>query len=128
MTLATHNIEVKTEAEGRFHFISLSGKLNKEDYKAFVPNIDDAIERHKTINVLFDIAGFRGWTLAAFFEDAKFGLNHYRGFKRLAFVGDRRWEKGLAMLCKPFTRAEVRYFDINQMDAAKNWIREMPGF
>ena len=26
-------------------------------------------------------------------------------------VGDKKWQKGMATFCKPFTKATIRYFD-----------------
>jgi hypothetical protein len=52
------------------------------------------------------------------------GLRHYRDFDRIAMVGDRKWEKWMATLGKPFTRAKIRYFDVSEIDAAWNWIGE----
>ena len=39
-------------------------------------------------------------------------------------VGDRRLEKWLASVCKPFTKAKVKYFDRLEVDAAWKWLRE----
>ncbi len=30
--------------------------------------------------------------------------------------------KGKASFCKPFTSAEVRYFDVSEMDEAEVWV------
>ena len=42
----------------------------------------------------------------------------------MAIVGEEAWEKGMALLLKPFTKAKVKYFDTSQMAAAKTWIME----
>ncbi len=39
-------------------------------------------------------------------------------------VGDRKWEKWMANFCKPFTKANVRYFDKLEVDAAWKWLEE----
>jgi hypothetical protein len=39
-------------------------------------------------------------------------------------VGDKSWEKWMAVVCKPFTLAKVRYFDVAELDAAKAWLAE----
>ena len=49
---------------------------------------------------------------------------HSWEFERIAMVGDRKWEQWMAMLCKPFTQAKVWYFDVSEIDAARNWIGE----
>ena len=54
----------------------------------------------------------------------KFGLKHYSDFDRIAMVGDRKWEKWMVQVSKPFTKAEMRYFDASQVDDAWAWLRE----
>ena len=44
--------------------------------------------------------------------------------ERLALVGESRWEHGMAVFCKPFTTAAVRYFDQSKADEASAWIHE----
>jgi hypothetical protein len=54
---------------------------------------------------------FHGWDAGALWEDAKFDLKHFADIERLAFVGEKKWEKGMAQFCRPFTKATIRYFD-----------------
>jgi hypothetical protein len=51
-------------------------------------------------------------------------MNHYRDIERLALVGDKAWEKHMGAFCKPFTKAEVRYFDRSEMAEARRWLSE----
>jgi hypothetical protein len=37
-------------------------------------------------------------------------------------VGEKKWEQGMATFCKPFTKAKIRYFDIAQIEDARQWI------
>jgi hypothetical protein len=39
-------------------------------------------------------------------------------------VGDNWWEQWLATICKPFTRARVRYFDAAKVADALAWLQE----
>ena len=123
MAVVAHSIEIQKEADGRVLFIAITGVLTKCDYEVFVPVIDGSIADHGSVRVLFDLVGFRGWTLGALWEDTKFGFTHLHGIERIAFIGDRKWEKGLAAFCRPFTDAEVRYFDLRFCDKAKAWLR-----
>jgi hypothetical protein len=51
-------------------------------------------------------------------------MKHYSDFDRIAMVGDRRWEKWMVQVCRPFTKAKVRYFDASQIYDAWAWLRE----
>ena len=60
----------------------------------------------------------------ALWEDIKFDVKHFRDIERLAMVGDSKWEAGMAVFCKPFTSAKIKYFDVSKVDDAREWIRE----
>jgi hypothetical protein len=40
-------------------------------------------------------------------------------------VVDTTWEKWMATVCKPFTLAKVRYFDVAEIETAKVWLAEV---
>jgi len=102
----------------------LSGRLTAADYDAFVPRVDAVLARGEGQRLLAILDDFHGWEPGAAWEDLKFGIRHYADFERIALVGDRRWEEWMAILCRPFTRAEVRYFDASDLDSAWGWARE----
>lgn len=54
---------------------------------------------------------FHGWELAAAWEDTKFSMRHFHDSERLAMVGEKAWQHWMAVFCKPFTKADVRYFE-----------------
>ena len=55
-------------------------------------------------------------------EDIKFDLKHFADIERLAIVGEKRWEQGMAAFCRPFTSAKIRYFDHSRIEEAREWI------
>jgi len=102
----------------------MSGQLHDEDYKKFVPLVDNAIAKEGKIRLLAQFHDFHGWDLHALWDDIKFSTTHCTKIERIALVGDQKWEKWMASVCKPFTMAKLRYFDAPQMDAAKAWLAE----
>jgi hypothetical protein len=118
------SVELQQEAGGKWLRVQLSGKLTKEDYQQFVPEIEKLIGREGKLRVLVRMHDFHGWTMGALWEDIKFDLKHFADIERLALVGERKWEAGMAMFCKPFTRASIRYFDEAQYDEAQRWVKE----
>ncbi len=117
-------IEVEELFGGRLVKIAATGKLTRASYDSFTPELDSLVVTHGKIRLMFEMIGFEGWTLGAAWEDLKFGCKHFNHIERIAIVGDRQWEKAMVVLCKPFTRAKVRYFDITEVDSAKEWISE----
>ena len=102
----------------------LSGKLHDEDFRSFIPAVDAIVAAEGKVRLFAQFEDFHGWDLHAAWDDFRFGINHYGDFDRIAMVGDRNWEEWMATLCKPFTKAKVRYFDASEIDAAWNWIGE----
>ena len=52
-------------------------------------------------------AQFPRVSAGAFWEDAKFGLHHYRDIERIAVVGEKTWQRAMTTICRPFTQAEI---------------------
>ncbi len=117
-------VELREEAGGKCLLVQLSGELTKEDYQHFVPEVERLIQREGKIRMLVRMHDFHGWTMGALWEDIKFDLKHFADIERLALVGERQWEAGMAVFCKPFTRATIRYFDKSQYDEAQRWLKE----
>lgn len=112
------------EAGGKLLRVEMSGKLEKQDYQHFVPEFERLVQREGKLRVLCRMHDFHGWTTGALWEDIKFDLKHFGDIERLALVGERKWEAGMAAFCKPFTRATIRYFDEAQYDEALRWVSE----
>jgi len=116
-------IELNEEAGGKLLIISVTGKLTREDYKSFVPKVEELIQRFGNIRVVFEMRDFHGWDASALWEDIKFDIRHFSDIESLALVGDKKWEKGMSIFCKPFTKAQIKYFDLSEIYKAYEWIR-----
>jgi hypothetical protein len=114
--------ELTERDSGKILEVAVSGKLTHDDYARFVPAFERLVKRHGKIRVLFQMSDFHGWEAAALWDDIKFGVQHFADIERLAMVGDRQWERGMAAFCRPFTTATLRYFDAAQVDEARRWL------
>ncbi len=114
--------EFELIAVGKLLHVKVTGKLTKDAYEAFTPIVDQQIEEHGKLRILFEMHDFHGWTAGAMWEDMKFDFKHWRDIERLAIVGETKWEAGMAVFCKPFTGAKIQYFDHAKLDDAKSWI------
>jgi len=102
--------------------VQVTGKLAHADYEYLVPEFERLVKEHGKLCVLFNMVDFHGWECAALWDDIKFGLKHFSGIERLAMVGGMTWEKWMAGFCKPFTTAEVRFYEPAQQDEARHWL------
>ncbi|HAH44508.1 STAS/SEC14 domain-containing protein [Gimesia sp.] len=117
-------IEILHHADRNYVELKLSGKLAKEDYHNFTPTIETLIQQHGALHMLVVLDDFHGWTMGALWEDTKFDIKHFKDIARLAIVGDSKWEEGMATFCKPFTKAKIKYFNIDDLALARTWIAE----
>lgn len=118
------SIVLSEEAGGKILIVQLTGKIVREDYEHFVPRVEALVKQNGKLRIEVDMLDFHGWTLGAMWEDIKFDVKHFADIERLALVGNRKWESGMATFCKPFTTATVRYFDEADAAQARTWLRE----
>ncbi|MFO7714451.1 STAS/SEC14 domain-containing protein [Desulfosarcina sp.] len=124
MPIGFDEIQVDPTPVGTIVTLKFREKLTKSDYETFVPMIESQMQNGSPIRVLAELHDFEGWTAGALWEETKFAAKHFNDIKRLAVVGESRWRKGVAVFVKPFTSADVRYFDIQEIDKARHWVRE----
>jgi hypothetical protein len=62
--------------------------------------------------VYWDMADFDGWALSGLWPEISFDIKHLNDFARIAIIGDKRWEATITNLAKPFTTAEIRFFEL----------------
>lgn len=122
MTIELKGLEISEKAGGKILEVHATGKLEKRDYELFAPEVERVVRDHGKIRVLFHMHDFHGWSAGALWEDIKFDLKHFNDIERLALVGEKKWQKGMAVFCKPFTTAKVKYFEEGQLDEARSWL------
>ncbi|HEY4313547.1 MAG TPA: STAS/SEC14 domain-containing protein [Pirellulales bacterium] len=115
-------VELREEAAGKILEVRASGKLSKQDYERFLPEVERLIKAQGKLRILLELHDFHGWEVAALWEDIKFDMKHFRDIERLAVVGETKWEAGMAAFCKPFTSATIKYFDHTKAAEAKAWL------
>jgi hypothetical protein len=120
-------LEFREESDGKIIAVSVSGKLTKTDYERFVPETERLIRQYGTIRILFEMHDFHGWEAGALGMDIKFDVKHFKDIERLAIVGEKAWEHGMAVFCRPFTTAMIHYFDCSQAAEARAWIEAEMG-
>ena len=104
--------------------LDIEDKLEKDDYLDFTPIAEAKIAEYGDINLLIRLSDFSGWSPAALWEDLKFDVRHYGDVDRLALVSESEKDDWMATVSKPFTRATVKHFVMDDLDRARRWIRE----
>jgi hypothetical protein len=104
--------------------VMLTGKLEKADYDSLIPEIEEKIGRFGKVNMFWEMVDFEGWDISGLWQDVKFDIKHLNDFNRIALVGGKQWEAWISNLIKPFTTAEIRYFDLSEREEAMVWVSE----
>ncbi|MEA1917799.1 MAG: STAS/SEC14 domain-containing protein [Campylobacterota bacterium] len=110
---------------GNEFFLNLKavGTLSHEDYEAFTPMIDSALNSVKEpkVKAFFDITELQGWELRAAWDDFKLGLKHGNEFEKIALYGNKNWQEKISKVASWFVAGEVKFFD--NYDEAYEWIK-----
>src|SRR3979490_3000078 len=117
-------IQLNVENGGKIIVVHGRGEPTKADYEHFVPEFERLVRQYGKLRVLFDMIGFHGWEAGALWDDIKFDIKHFADIERIAMVGERKWQHGMATFCKPFTTATIRYFDHAVAAEAATWLGE----
>lgn len=99
-----------------------SGKLQQQDIEKVHPIIHAILDKGLKIRWYFEVNNFEGWNIKGLWEDFKMDVAHERDYERIAMVGEKKWQEWATQFMKPFTNAEIRYFNIDQKEDAKKWI------
>ncbi|HEY4284240.1 MAG TPA: STAS/SEC14 domain-containing protein [Chthoniobacterales bacterium] len=110
--------------EGNLLRVDVSGKLTERDYDELIPSCEQMIGRHGSMRLLFVMKDFHGWEPGAAWDDFRFDRAHGAEVERVAMVGEKKWQEWISKLGALFAAAKVRYFDVAELDEAKDWVRE----
>ena len=120
-------IQLKEENGGKIIVVRVSGKLVNEDYEKLLPEFERLSCASEKLRILYEMSDFHGWDLGALYEGAVLKIQHFdliKNIERCAMVGDKKWQEVMTALCKPFTKSEIRYFDLNDIASARKWLEE----
>lgn len=107
---------------GKVLEVQLAGTLTRKDYEQFTPEFERVLNLHGKISILVEMRDFHGWEVGAAWEDIKLDCKHYSDIERIGMVGDKKWEKGMSVICRPFTSAKIRFFEWEHVSEARAWV------
>ncbi|MEO6152337.1 MAG: STAS/SEC14 domain-containing protein [Croceibacterium sp.] len=105
--------------------IRARGIITSQDYREMlIPLVDQKLKTHDRLKFLFLLdQGFDSYSAAAAWDDARFGLSHWKDFSKIALVTDIVWIRHGVMIFAPLMRAEIQIFDVVEREKAETWIR-----
>src|SRR5260370_29990505 len=93
-------------SSGNVLAVKASGKLTHADYQQMVPKVEALIQEHGKVRMLFELEDCKGWNPRAAWDDLKFSFKHGGDFERCGVVGEKKWQKWMTQLAKPFFKAK----------------------
>ncbi len=107
--------------------IALSGKLTQKELKTFETKIENLLQKYylpqnnaPTLNILADIRGIEGIEIKAIWNEFLFAMRHYKQFKKIAVVGNKKFEKASINVLNKITSIEMMYTE--HYDNAREWL------
>lgn len=99
-------------------------ELTEHDWKDLTSSLKSKIQQFGIICWYFEMEDFRSNSIKTEWEDNLFIQTYKDRFERIAVVGTKDWHGWMCELMKPFTRAEVQFFEIEDQNKAHTWIRD----
>ena len=112
------------QADQNVIYTIAEGELTDEDYDRIIPLLQEKVRSFGKIRWYFEMRDFEGWSLSAMWRDIKFDFSNEEHIEKVAMVGDKKWERELTQLMKPFTDAEIKFFETEDRQEAQNWIKK----
>lgn len=118
-------VEINVMADECVIEVTVHGKLESVDLESIASKADEIIAHEGRIKgLVLNIAEFSGWDrLHTFLEHLKIIKTHHKHVERIAAVGDASWQKLLPNLTSLFVKADVRTFNVSQIESAQKWVR-----
>ncbi|MGB7843739.1 MAG: STAS/SEC14 domain-containing protein [Salinimicrobium sp.] len=113
---------IKIEEKENIIYSIAKKELHDEDYGRLVPLLKEKVKKFGMIRWYFEMQNFEGWSLSAMWQDLKFDVKYAENIEKVAMVGDKTWEEKITRLMKPFTSAEIKFFNLEEKEQAKAWI------
>ncbi|MDS1135674.1 STAS/SEC14 domain-containing protein [Nitratireductor indicus] len=122
-----HVRRIDTDRDDAYAF-EIVGHITSADVENLYGLLEGAYEIHDRIDVIVILHHYEGFDWqAAFKEQTMIGKTHaLRHIRKYAFVGGPGWMSSIVSIVRPFFSMEIRHFELDQAEAAWEWIGAAP--
>jgi hypothetical protein len=119
-------IQIRPSDEAGLVLARITRQMTLEDQHALETIARSAIDDGEDARLLVTLEAFEGWAKSdGWGEDVDFMVAYGDRIRRIAIVGDARWQdEALAFAGQGFRAGDVRYFVPDALDEANAWIRD----
>ncbi|MBU9711212.1 STAS/SEC14 domain-containing protein [Evansella tamaricis] len=101
--------------------VEVNGKITAQEIKEFEDYFQMKKADNEKVKLLLVIRDVR-YSLQGVLEDLKFDMNHWRSFKKIAVVSEKKWiEIGMKM-ADYLPGVKVEHFHMEEQEKAKAWL------
>ena len=104
------------------------GKVTDDDYRdVLVPAVSTALQRDD-VRLMYVLGeDFDAYSPGAVWADTKLWAGHLKGWKRVAIVSDADWLENSVKAVYWLMPGEVKVFETDDVDDAKEWLVGLDG-
>jgi len=105
--------------------IHVDGEVTREEFDTAIASMDLFIQNYGKIKLLERIETFKvGMDFHMMWEGMKFDLKNIRHISHCAVVSDIGWLSPLSKAAGAFMSTRLRTFDMNEIEAARAWLKD----
>jgi len=101
----------------------LEGNITAAELDVINTGLYNLEQKHTEVNLVVSITNVKGQSFGALVREIEYGIVHWNKLSKVAYIGDKKWWKPLVELDDVFTKFKEKYFDINEMENAIEWIK-----
>jgi hypothetical protein len=111
--------------QGNLLAITISGEITENEHDRLDRLIRELVAQWERIRIFIVLKHYPSFNSAeSLYEDLRMVVKHSQHIDRLAVVGDRLWKRTWVGLFGLFSKIETDYFEMEQMDAAYQWVTQ----
>jgi hypothetical protein len=111
--------------KGNILAITITGEITDNEHDQLDRLIRESVARWERIRIFIVLKHYPSFNSAELlYEDLRMVVKHSQHVDRLAVVGDRLWKRTWVGLFGLFSKIETDYFEMEQIDAAYQWVTQ----
>ncbi len=117
-------IQSKEHAELGYAELTINGKVDRQSFDRVVFQLGPFMKEHGKIGLLKHVISIGGISPSVLWDDLKFAFGHLKYVGPVAVVSDKSWIETWTKLSAPFWGSEVRFFEEDDLEEAREWMSE----
>ncbi len=120
-------IDYREEPQTNIAEITIDGPISRQAYDDVCAQLVALIERKGRVRLLEHIRDIGKFDLSIIPADIAFSFHHIKDISHCAIVSDAAGLDWLAKVLDPLFTCKVRYFEEEDLDMARHWVRTDAG-